>query len=86
MTLAHLFNVRRLLRCQDELITAQQKMIDMQTAELNRVHLEYTREMQGVVCAWLIGLESPEVDRREDLAEFEKALAHRIAVLEEHIL
>lgn len=86
MTLARLFNLRAVLRCQDELIEAQQKVIDLQREELERVHLEYTREMQGVVCAWLIGLERPEVDLREDLAAFDTALAHRIALLEEHVL
>ena len=87
MTLMRLLaRFRRLTRHQADLIDRQAARLDELNADLDRVHLHYTREMQGIVSAWLIALERPEVDLRHDLAEFERALGNRIASLEEHVL
>jgi hypothetical protein len=68
------------------LIRLQANVIENLEAELNRTHLEYLREIQGIVSGWLIHTDQPELDIRGDLAEFDSLLGHRIAMHEEHVV
>ena len=77
----------------DELIALQKERIaelKAQNAELRDQRrlliLEQAREMQGMYASWLISLEKPEVDMREQLAESVTELGHAIASLEEHVI
>ena len=85
-TLERIRQAASLLLRQAALIRAQRHLIDQQRDEIEHLHLEHAREMRGMVCAWLISIERPEVDLRDDLAEFDTKLSHTIAHLEEHIL
>ncbi len=76
----------RILEWQQALIVSQQQLIHAQQQELHRVHLDYTREMEGIVAGWLINLEQPEIDVRHDLAELSRTLSNRAAQLEEHVV
>jgi hypothetical protein len=76
----------RLLEQQQALIMAQQALILDHQHELRRVHLEHVREMEGIVCGWLIHCDQPEIDIRHDLCQLSTTLAHRAAALEEHVL
>jgi hypothetical protein len=71
---------------QQRLILTQAQMIADQHQQLRAMQLEHARELQGMVSGWLINLEQPEVDVREDLSELEADLANSIAALEEHVL
>ncbi len=75
-----------IIGAQHSLIRAQRTLIQSKNRELKEMRLEHARELQGMVCAWLINLERPEVDLRYDLAELEVKLGHDIARLEEHVL
>ena len=87
MTLTpYLLRAKKLLRQQNDLLLEQAEIIEQQLEELRAIHLEYNREMQGLVAAWLINLECPELDVRHDLANLERAVGNRIAELEEHVL
>ena len=90
MTLRH--RLRRHLNYQ-QLLDDQQEIIDAQTRLLNRLNdilqrerLEHSHEMRGLVAAWLIHLETPEIEMRDELADLEQVLAHQAARLEEHVL
>lgn len=86
MTLRGFLTADRLLRRQQHLLTEQARLIGDQTDEIRRLHLEHARELRGVVCGWIISLERPEVDLREDLFALDRKLANQVAQLEEHIL
>ena len=86
MTLTHLLFPYRLLARQQRLIRYQARLIDRQQDEIHRAHLDYAREMQGLVCAWLLSIETPETDLRHELADLERTLGNRIAELEEHVI
>ena len=75
-----------LLERATNLIRQQADMIDELQTELNRTHLEYLREIQGIVSGWLLHTDQPELDIRGDLAEFDSLLGHRIAMHEEHVV
>lgn len=71
---------------QQDLIRAQAKLIRLLKEQRNEQQLRQMRELQGLVSAWLVCLETPELDMRDSLAAMEQALGERIAVLEEHLL
>ena len=75
-----------LLERATNLIRLQADMIENLQTELNSTHLEYLREIQGIVSGWLLHTDQPELDIRGDLAEFDTVLGHRIAMHEEHVL
>ena len=72
---------QRLLR----IARAQQQLLEDQRAEIQRLKLEHHREIQGIVSGWIINLESPEIDMRDELHLLLARLADHIAVLEEHV-
>jgi hypothetical protein len=76
----------RLLEQQAVLIERQNAFIQLQNRQIQQQQLEHARDLRGIVAAWLINLEQPEIDVRQDLAEFDTVLGHRIASIEEHIL
>ena len=86
MTLITLINRLGLTRDQMSLIRAQSKLIRDQQAEIQRLHLEYTKEIHGLACSWMLSLEQPEVDMRDSLFRMNVKLADQIATLEEHVL
>lgn len=77
---------QRLINQQQDLIANQQRLLDDQQHQHRRVHLDYLREMRGLVAGWLLHLEQPELDLRHDLAELDQVLGHKVAELEEHVL
>lgn len=81
-----LARITRILEQQSELIDKQAQFINLQEHRIQRLHLDYLNEIHGLVAGWLISIEQPEVDVRDDLAELEQQIAHRAAVLQEHIL
>lgn len=68
------------LRC---LMDAKESLNDR---AVNNLRLDHLREIQGMASAWLISLEKPEMDIREDLVALESKLGHQIAALEEHVV
>ena len=71
------------------LALAGRKLIEQEEAiseQINAIRLEHYREVQGLVCAWLINLETPELDVRADLAALESNLRNQIAQIEEHVV
>jgi hypothetical protein len=58
----------------------QQQTIRMQ----RRAILELHRQQRDMATAWLISMESPEIDLRDDVSEMVSALSDKIAQLEEH--
>ena len=86
MTLTSLAVRLSILRDREQLIRHQSKLIRLLKEQRNVQQLNHTRELQGLVSAWLICLEKPELDMRDDLAALEQALGERVAVLEEHVL
>ena len=81
---------KRLIDHQWKLLSlAGRKLIEQEEAIDDRIaalKLEHFREVQGMAAAWLISLEQPELDIRDDLAALERKLGIQIAKLEEHIL
>jgi hypothetical protein len=93
----HLAWVTRLVAYQRQLIQQQKKTIaaldELMTAKdelaakhLQRVHLEHQREMHGLVSAWRIHMETPEIDLRDDITALATDLGNQIAALEEHVV
>jgi hypothetical protein len=78
------------LLCQAcRIIISQQEDIEeleAQQEDLNTVKLEHMRTMQGMAASWLINLETPEVDLRDEIGNLERTLAESIAVIEEHLV
>ena len=74
MTLiARLRRAARLLRAQQQLIIDQQDLINH-------------REMHGILSAWRIHMETPEIDLRDDITALATTLGNQIAALEEHVV
>ena len=69
-----------------KLIRMQRQLISDYQDEIRRLNLEHVRNVHGLIVAWLLSLEQPEVDMRESLAAMDTALSHQIAQLEEHCL
>jgi hypothetical protein len=69
-----------------EIIVQQQQDIEELEGDIRSVKLEHMRQMQGMAAAWLINMERPEVDLREQIAKIERTFAESIAVIEEHIV
>lgn len=84
--LARIFHTHRLIGLQRALIKDQSRLINQQTDHLQRVHLEHARELRGLVSAWLLQMEQPEIDVRHELVQLDSELGDRIAVLEELIV
>ena len=80
----------RLLQAQKATIRMQQELIlDLARTcghSLRLQELEHLRTVQGMAAAWLISIEMPEKDIRDDLVTMERSLCFQIAALEEHIL
>ena len=76
----------RLLEQQNTLIDAQQRLIHQLHHDLSAARLEHAREMHGVVSAWRIHTETPEIDIRDDLTALATTLGHQAAMLEEHVV
>jgi ATP-dependent RNA circularization protein (DNA/RNA ligase family) len=78
------------LLCQASRIIIQQQEdieeLEAQQEDLNAVKLEHMRTMQGMAAGWLINLEKPELDMRDEIAHLERTLAESIAVIEEHLV
>lgn len=77
---------QRLFDEQQELLARCARIVVQQKEELNELKLEHFREIHGMVCGWLISLETPEDDPRPSLIELEAQLGSQIARLEEHIV
>jgi hypothetical protein len=86
MTLKALARALRLISKQTALIEAQNMLIEDLQHDLRHAKLDHLKEMHGVIGAWIINLEQPELDVRRDLAELDRTLGHQVAVLEEHIV
>lgn len=65
---------------------SQAALIVKQHDRIQRMQLDHFLDMHGLVSAWLINLESPEIDIRDDLSRLERDLGNRIAALEEHVV
>jgi len=78
--------IDRLLNQQRTIILEQSELLDKQTGIIQTIQLEHVSDMQGIVGAWLLNIEQPEIDVRSDLSEFYTELGFRRAALEEHIL
>jgi len=83
----------KLINAQAEEIQVLKDLSDKQNQLLVRaaglidwLELEKTREKHSLVCAWLISLEKPEEDMREELVVAEAALSSEIAQREEYVL
>jgi hypothetical protein len=78
------------LLCQAaRIILSQQEDIEQleaKQADINAVKLEHMRTMQGMAASWLINLETPEIDLRDEIGNLERTLAESIALIEEHIV
>lgn len=76
----------RLIHEQQELIQAQSRLIRDLNRQLQRSHLDSLRGLRGVVGAWILHIEQPEIDLRDDLHDLDTYLSHQEATLEEHVL
>ena len=65
---------------------AQQQLIADQNHMLRKIRLEHQREMHGLVSAWRIHMETPEIDLRDDITALATELGNQIAALEEHVV
>ena len=84
--LRYLLDVNGLAQDQQILIRAQSRMIHEQETKIRSMQLDHCRELQELVIGWLVHTESPEIDMRPELVEFDIDLKHRIAALEEYVL
>lgn len=71
---------------QQKLIRDLVNEIERLEREKNSLILESAREVQGMMCGWLLNLEQPELDVRDELIAAEADLGLKIAILEEHVL
>ena len=85
-TLERIRRAIHVISAQQSLIRAQRHLIESKDREIERLHLEQAKEMQAMACAWLVSIERPEIDLRDDLATLESDMANTVARLEEHIL
>jgi hypothetical protein len=58
----------------------------MLETQLNEKNLQYLQEMEGFCAAFLIALDNPELEVRDELSALLTAFSEHIAVLEEHVL
>jgi hypothetical protein len=91
--LFNLFDSQRTISEQHELLCQACRIIIQQQEDIeelergqNAIQLEHMRTMQGMAASWLINLETPEVDLRDEIAHLERTLAESIAVTEEHLV
>lgn len=82
---SRLVTLANIIDRQDDLIKAQAALITNLERQLTQTHRDYLLEMRGMVGAWIISQESPEIDLRDELALTDQALADRAAVLEEYL-
>ena len=76
---------RKLMKLAATVMESQADLILKQHDRLQRIELDHYQELRGLVAGWLISLESPEIDIRDDLAMLDRDLGDRIAILEEHL-
>ena len=65
---------------------SQAALVVRQHERIQQMQLDHFLDMHGLVASWLISIESPELDVRDDLVRLEQDLGHRIAALEEHVV
>lgn len=80
------YRLLHLLHCAENLIHAQNVLIEQQQRDNHRLRLDALKQQQGLVAGWLINLERPEIDLRDDLAELDREISDGIARLEEHVV
>ena len=68
------------------LVDAQDEMMKRAAGLIDWLQLDGAKDKHGLISSWLISLERPEVDMREELAVAERNLAYEIAQREEHVL
>jgi hypothetical protein len=85
-----LIDTQRLLRQQSALLQARKELIEALAAqrehELRRTNLLFLYEMRAIAGGWLLSMEQPEVDIREDVVQMDATFADQIARLEEHVV
>ena len=79
-------HARSIMREQQELIRRQAAFIQAQADELVEIRLDHLREIEGLISGWLIHIEQPEVDLRDDLIQLADQCRNSVARLEEHVL
>ncbi len=83
--------VRRLARANqtierhEALAAAHDLLIHDLLDEIRQLKLDHTRGMHGIVLGWLLSMERPEVDLRDEVVAMERSLGDTLAVLEEHV-
>jgi len=81
---------QQLIHEQRKTIAALRELVDARDEQaakrINHLRLESLREQHGIIAGWLISLERPEVDLREELADLDARLGLQIAALEEHVV
>ncbi len=75
-----------LIKTQQQTIRIQQQRIELLEQQLAEKNLQYLREMEGFCAAFLLSLESPDIDIRDELSALLTAFSEHIAVTEEHVL
>ena len=75
-----------LAELQQKVIREQQDIIRSLRSQLEQKNLDYLKEMEGFCSAFLICLEQPEIDVRDELSALLTAFSEHIAVMEEHVL
>ena len=75
-----------LAELQQQVIREQQKTITELRRLLEEKNLQYLKEMEGFCSAFLISIEQPEIDIRDELSSLLQAFSEHIAVMEEHVL
>lgn len=78
--------VRSLLNTSAVLIESQANLILRQHAQMQAMEVEHYRELRGMIGGWLLSMETPEIDVRDDLATLDRELADRISLIEEHLV
>jgi DNA repair exonuclease SbcCD ATPase subunit len=69
----------------EELEAALEEFKDKEES-INALKLEHLRQMEGMASAWLINLEDPDTEVRDQIAQLAQTLAEDIARIEEHVL
>ena len=76
--------LRRLLNLDAALVDLQREVIVSQQAEFVRADLEHARNVRNLIEQFLVALETPEIDIRNDLMQGLSDLKDHVARLEEH--
>jgi hypothetical protein len=84
--LHRLVHAQKLLDRHEALGATQNTLIAELLDENRQLKIDHARDMHGVVLGWLLSMERPEVDLREEVVAMERALGNTLATLEEHIL